>query len=192
LEKRKRAVVYTDFIDELGEVEEIELRGVTTGTDFERFREKARAYLRRHDAHVSLQKLRRNKPLTAVDIQELEGLLAHAALGTAADIDRARIGDGLGPFIRSLVGLDRDAATDALSVFVNGRVLSANQHDFVALVVEHLTANGIMEPELLYEPPFTDVAAGGPEGLFGVAEVDALISVIDGIRANAVPRGEAA
>lgn len=95
-------------------------------------------------------------------------------------------------FVRSLVGLDRDAATDALSAFVNGRVLSANQHDFVALVVEHLTANGVMEPELLYEPPFTDVAAGGPERLFGDAEVDSLISVIEGIRANAVPEPEAA
>ncbi|MDX6369347.1 MAG: type restriction enzyme subunit [Gaiellaceae bacterium] len=192
LEKRKRVVVYTDFVDELGEVEEIELRGVTTGTDFERFREKARAYLRRHDAHVALQKLRRNKPLTATDIQELEGILADAAIGTSADIDRAREGDGLGVFVRSLVGLDRDAATDALSAFVNGRVLSAHQYDFVALVVEHLTANGIMEPELLYEPPFTDVAIGGPEGLFADAEVSVLIAAIEGIRANARPHDEAA
>jgi len=76
------------------------------------------------------------------------------------------------------------AATDALSAFVNGRTLSANQHDFVALVVEHLTANGVMEPGLLYEPPFTDVATGGPEGPFLDAEVDVLISVIAGIRAT--------
>jgi len=148
--------------------------------------------VRRHDTHVALQKLRRNKPLTAIDIQELEGILAAAAIGTSADIDRAREGEGLGVFVRSLVGLDRDAATDALSTFVNGRVLSANQHDFVALVVQHLTANGIMAPELLYEPPFTDIATGGPEGLFADAEVGVLISVIEGIRANAVPHGEVA
>jgi type I restriction enzyme R subunit len=139
-----------------------------------------------------LQKLRRNKPLTATDIQELESILAAAAIGTSADIDRAREGDGLGVFVRSLVGLDRDAATDALSAFVNGRVLSADQHDFVALVVEHLTTNGTMAPELLYEPPFTDIAIGGPEGLFADAEVSVLISVIDGIRANAVLHGEVA
>jgi len=71
-------------------------------------------------------------------------------------------------------------------------VLSANQHDFVALVVEHLTANGVMELGLLYEPPFTEVATGGPEGLFADAEVSALITVIEGIRANALPHGEAA
>ncbi|MEJ7876889.1 MAG: DEAD/DEAH box helicase family protein, partial [Solirubrobacterales bacterium] len=192
LEKRRRVIVYTDFVDELGEIEELELRGVTTGTDFERFREKARVYLRRHDARVSLQKLRRNKPLTPTDIHELDAILADAAIGTSADIERARAGDGLGVFVRSLVGLDRDAATDALAVFVNGRVLSASQHDFVALVVEHLTANGIMEPGMLYEPPFTEIATGGPEGLFADAEVDVLISVIETIRANAVAHGEAA
>lgn len=42
-----------------------------------------------------------------------------------------------------------------LSGFLSGRALSADQHDFVALVVEHLTTNGAMDVGLLYEPPFT-------------------------------------
>ncbi|MDQ3768068.1 MAG: hypothetical protein M3370_01100, partial [Actinomycetota bacterium] len=50
-------------------------------------------------------------------------------------------GDGLGVFIRSLVGLDRDAATDAVADFAKGRAMTASQLDFVALVVEHLTVN---------------------------------------------------
>jgi type I restriction enzyme, R subunit len=41
--------------------------------------------------------------------------------------------------------------------------LTADQHDFAALVVEHVTANGAMDVGLLYEPPFTRVAAAGPE-----------------------------
>jgi hypothetical protein len=50
--------------------------------------------------------------------------------------------------------------------------LAADQLDFVALVVEHLTANGAMDVGLLYEPPFTSLAAGGPETLFPDADVD--------------------
>jgi type I restriction enzyme R subunit len=46
LDKRQRAIVYTDFTDELGEVEQVELRGVHIGTDYARFRDKVRAYLR--------------------------------------------------------------------------------------------------------------------------------------------------
>jgi type I restriction enzyme, R subunit len=194
LEKRKRTVVYTDFIDDLGEVEEVALhRGGAPGTDFERFREKARAYLRAHADHVALQKLHRNRPLTQMDLDELDRVLTEAGLGEPVDLARARTeGDGLGAFIRSLVGLERDAATDALSGFVNGRTLTADQHDFVALVVEHLTANGAMDIGLLYEPPFTNVAAGGPETLFPDAEVDTLIAAIRAVGANAHPRDQVA
>ena len=118
-------------------------------------------------------------------------MLTEAGLGEPADLARARTeGDGLGAFIRSLVGLDRDAATDALAGFVNGRTLTADQHDFVALVVEHLTANGAMDVGLLYEPPFTSVAAGGPESLFPDADVDALIAAIRAVGANAHPLRE--
>jgi type I restriction enzyme R subunit len=194
LEKRKRVVVYTDFIDDLGEVEEVALhRGGAAGTDFERFRQKARAYLRAHADHVALQKLRRNRPLTQTDLDELDRMLTDAGLGEPLDLARARTeGDGLGGFIRSLVGLDRDAATDALSGFVNGRTLTADQHDFDALVVEHLTANGAMDVGLLYEPPFTSVATGGPESLFPDADVDALIAAIRAVGTNAHPRDEVA
>ncbi len=194
LEKRRRTVVYTDFTDDLGAIEEVALRQLgAASTDFERFREKARTYLRAHADHVALQKLWRNRPLTQTDLDELERMLTEAGLGDPTDLARARTeGDGLGAFIRSLVGLDRDAATDAVSGFVNGRNLTADQHDFVALVVEHLTTNGAMDVGLLYEPPFTSVAAGGPETLFPDVDVDALIDAIRAVGENARPRDEAA
>jgi type I restriction enzyme, R subunit len=86
------------------------------------------------------------------------------------------------------VGLDRDAATNALSGFLDGRTLTADQHDLIALIVEHLTANGAMEIGRLYEVPFTSVAAGGPESLFAAADVEALVEAIRAVAANAKPR----
>lgn len=50
---------------ELGETTIIDLPGVTPGTDWERFRAKEAAYLDSHRDHVALQRLCRNKPLTA-------------------------------------------------------------------------------------------------------------------------------
>lgn len=186
LEKRKRAVVYTDFVDDLGEIQDVELQGVPIATNYGRFREKARTYLREHEDHVALQRLRRNLPLTATDLDELDRMLQEAGIGDAADLDRARAElGGLGAFIRSLVGLDRDAATDALAGFIESRSLSASQHDFVSLIVQHLTANGQMDPGLLYEPPFTSVAPGGPESLFSDGDVDALVAAIRAVGLNA-------
>ncbi len=193
LEKRKRAVVYTNFTDELGTVEEVELSGVTTGERFERFKVKARAYLRAHEDLVALQKLRRNKPLTPVDIGDLERVLLDAGVATAADLEGIRQASmGLGTFVRSLVGLERSAASDALSEFTGARNLSADQIHFVDLVVEHLIQNGTMKPGRLYESPFTDVAPRGPEGLFGESDVEDLIGLLNVVGANAEPRKDAA
>ncbi len=54
------AIVYTDFADELGEGTVVNLTGVSVGTNYERFLAKARAYLRDHEGHVTLQRLRRD------------------------------------------------------------------------------------------------------------------------------------
>ena len=92
----------------------------------------------------------------------------------------------MGLFVRGLVGLDREAATDALNSFVAGKTLSANQLEFVNLIVIHLTERGVMDVGLLYEPPFTSYAPQGPDALFSAAQIDVLFGVLDGIRASAI------
>jgi type I restriction enzyme R subunit len=67
-----------------------------------------------------------------------------------------------------------------------GRAATANQIEFVNLIIDHLTQRGWMDPALLYESPFTDFSPRGVEGLFGPAQVTALISTLDTIRQRAV------
>ncbi len=57
---------------------------------------------------------------------------------------------------------------------------------FVNLIVTHLTERGVVEPGLLYEPPFTSYAPQGPDALFTSAQVDALFGVLDHIKATAL------
>lgn len=186
IEKARRKPIYTDFEDELGDEMPIVLPGLGEGPDFAKFRAKATVYLRAHQNHIVIHKLRTNTSLTAADLAELERLLAESGIGKTEDIERAKAdSQGLGLFVRSLVGMDRQAAKDALAGFLAGKTLAGNQIDFVNLIIEHLTRHGAMEPALLYESPFTDLTPQGPEGLFNAPQVDELIAVLATIRRTA-------
>ena len=88
-------------------------------------------------------------------------------------------------FVRSLVGLDREAAKGALAGFLAGKAATANQIEFLNLIVNHLTEHGVMEPALLYESPFTDLTPRGPEGLFDATQVGQLVAALERITAMA-------
>jgi type I restriction enzyme, R subunit len=187
IDKRQRKAVYTDFEDLMDSDIEVDLPGLAVGTDHTKFLAKARAFLREHLNHVAIHKLRMNKPLTVCDLGELERMLAESGLGGADDIRRsAEESQGLGLFVRSLVGLDRGAAKEAMASFLSGNLLSANQLEFINLVVDHLTEHGAMEPERLYESPFTDLTPRGPDGLFSPVQLDELMRSLEAVRATAV------
>ncbi|WP_235108810.1 type I restriction-modification enzyme R subunit C-terminal domain-containing protein [Acaryochloris sp. 'Moss Beach'] len=82
----------------------------------------------------------------------------------------------LAHFIRSLVGMDRKTAQAAFSHFLNDRSLTPPQIRFIEMVIDQLTAQGIVEASALYEPPFSNLHAGGPDELFQGQE-----TTIDGI-----------
>ena len=186
IDKQKRAIVYSNFADELGEASTHDLPQVGE-IDFVRIKQKARAFLKAHEDNIALMKLRSGKPLTPTVLAALEAMLLDAGIGNAETIERARAtSEGFGRFVRSLVGLDRQAVNEAFGEFIGGGSASADQIEFIGLIVEHLTAQGVLDPGLLYESPFTDIAPQGPENVFDMKRTDRLFEVIDAFNASAV------
>jgi type I restriction enzyme R subunit len=185
IEKGKKNTVYTDFEDEIGTGTAITLPGVGTGMNLAKFKDKARQFLREHESHLSLQRLRRNQPLTPSDLIELERMLVEAGGSTEVIAQAKAQSHGLGIFIRSLVGLDRETAKQAFSEFVVGTTATARQLEFINLIVDELTENGVMDAARLYEQPFTNISQQGPEALFLPASVTEIVRVLDEIRERA-------
>ena len=186
IDRQQRRIVYTDFEDEIGRETDVALPGIIVGTDITKFRAKARQFLREHQNHVAIHKLRMNKPLTATDLRELERILVESGTGEADVVKRAADeANGLGLFVRSLVGMDRGAAKAALDSFTAGKTFIAAQIEFVSLIVDHLTDHGVMEAAALYESPFTDVSPRGPEALFNAGQIEELLQVFDEVQRNA-------
>ena len=92
---------------------------------------------------------------------------------------------GLGLFVRSLVGLERDAAKRAFDDFLIGKTPTSDQLEFLNMVIDHLTERGAMDPKLLYESPYTDIDPLGIAGLFRQQEVEHVISILDEVRRRA-------
>ena len=164
----------------------------------------SKQWLRRHvtDPYVRMareQGYRSRAAFKLLEINEREKLMAELRKkeGEEVALSRQIFGweelqkakaesSGLGLFVRSLVGLDREAAKQAMAGFMAGKTLGANQIEFVNLIVEHLTEHGVMNAELLYESPFTDLNPQGPEGVFNSDQVDELVSLLGQVRGRAV------
>ncbi|RTL81446.1 MAG: DUF4145 domain-containing protein [Hyphomicrobiales bacterium] len=185
IEPRDRKVIYTNFVDDIGPAEDVAIP-VATGADKARFKMKARHFLSRHENHIAISKLRRNEQLTRQDLSELERMFLEEAVGEEQDLARAREEyGGLGLFVRSLVGLEREAAKQALDGFVIGRALTANQIEFIDMMLAELTENGVLDPGRLYEAPFDGMHAHGVSGMFAKSEVTSLVEILQQIRDRA-------
>ena len=132
-------------------------------TSIERFRRKTRQFLEEHTGHVAVEKIHRNRPITDTDLAELQRVLIETGVGTDGDMERAVEEAGsFGVFIRGLVGLDRSAAKEAFAEFLDDKRYTANQIEFVNLVIDHLTEHGVIEARRFYESPFTDLSPTAP------------------------------
>ena len=99
---------------------------------------------------------------------------------------QAKASENLGLFLRSLVGLDREAAKDTFSQFLEKNSLLANQIEFLNIIIDHLADHGLMETDAFYGSPFTDVASSGPESLFRPDQLEDLIAILAKVRSTAI------
>ncbi|WP_439648250.1 type I restriction endonuclease subunit R [Acuticoccus kalidii] len=186
IDRSSKNIVYTDFADEIGTEVEHDLPAVGD-VDFERFKRKARDFLRTQEDTVALQKLKRGLPLTQADLDSLATMLVDAGIGDAMTINAAtQVADGFGLFIRGLVGLERNAVEQAFSDLVADGAASPDQLEFIGLVIDHLTDRGTMDPALLYESPFTDIAPHGPDQVFDINRAGRIVQTIQTFNNSAV------
>jgi type I restriction enzyme R subunit len=186
IDRNKRETVITDFADEMGEVQDVDVPTHQTGFSPYQYRKKVEAYIRANEDHITIAKLKRNTPLTEADLTALEEMLF-----SSDEIEsRARFEEVYGKtktlkrLIREIVGLDRNAAKEAFARYLEGSTMAANQIRFVENIIDYLTQNGIMDPGMLYEPPFTDTHPEGLDGVFNDDEADNLVAIIRSFNEN--------
>ena len=163
----------THFADEVLSMEwhESELEN----DDLKNYKAKAEFYVRQHQDHLVIAKLRKNVPLTPLDVQTLEKIL-WSEVGTREDYEAEYGKKPLGEFVREIVGLDMNAAKEAFSAYLTDASLDAQQIYFVNQIVEYVVHNGLLKDmSVLQESPFTDQGS--------IVDLFPDLSVWQGIRA---------
>ncbi len=186
IEKTSGMLYFSDF-DDMILPGISELKPVLANNNLEAYRKRVTEYIQQNRNHITIHKLRTNQPITRKEFVDLDRMLfEQGELGTHEQFVKAYGEQPLGVFIRSIVGLDLEAANLAFSKFINNPSLNASQIRFVNMIIQYLTTNGVIEADNLFEPPFTEISNQGILGIFNNQDTTEIISLIDSIRANAI------
>jgi len=186
IDKGKKEIIYTDFEDELGASEVKDISIIYTPNSLMQYRKKIEAYIKTHEDQLTIQKLKRNKPITEQDLEVLEDILFQASgmESKEAYIEFYTDTKKLGVFVRELVGLDRAAAKEAFAGFLGSSAYNSTQIDFINRIIDYLTVNGVMDVGALYRAPFTDIHEASVDGFFKEAQVVSILDTLEVINGN--------
>ena len=184
IDSKGKAKVYTDLQDSI----------VTTVVNEPRmevnyglpYRKRVESFIRENRHHLTISKLSTNQPITEDELLALEEILFDGDTRGTKETYIKEFGEQpLGVFIRSILGLDINAAQQAFAEFLNSGNLRTEQMTFIQNIISYLTKNGTIEPSMLFEPPFTDINDFGLNGVFDDTSSYRIISIVEHVNENA-------
>jgi type I restriction enzyme R subunit len=183
LEKDIRKIVYTDYEDKFGETKEHQLSYQVN--DLEVYKKRVERYIHEHEDHTVIHKIKNNISVTAKEVSELEKMLFEQGPLESKETFVKIYGDQpLAKFIRSIVGLDFNAAKEAFSGLLLSQQFNSDQIRFIDIIIKFLSVNGTIEPDRLFDPPFTDVNSKGITGLFDNKVSEEIFAVLEVLNSN--------
>ena len=186
LDFEESVTYYTSFTDEF-EPNIVEHNLVYGFNDLDAYKRNVEQYLKQHSNHLTIHKLRNNIQITKGELDALEQMLFdQGEIGTKEEFKKVFGEQPLGKFIRSIVGLETNAAKEAFGKILIGQTLNSQQIRFMDMIINFFNVKGIIEPAMLFEPPFTDINTSGIMGVFDTEISSKIIELIEEINHTAV------
>jgi type I restriction enzyme R subunit len=178
--------VFTDFEDDLRVAEAAQFDLVRADPKLRNYRDRVRRFIRDHQDHLTIRRLRNNEPVSRADISALEDILFSEDGALPREEYETIFGETpLGVLVRSVVGLDRRAAKAAFAEFLAQAPLHPDQIAFLDEIVEYLVKNGTLEPKGLFDTPFTHFHDQGLTGVMPGELASQVVDLVKSINRNA-------
>lgn len=169
-------IYFTMFEDEF-EPNIIEHQLIYGFNDLDTYKSKVEQYLKQNSHNLTIIKIRSNIQISKTELDELEKMLFdQGEIGTKDEFNKVYGEQPLGKFIRSIVGLDTNAAKLAFGQILNGQTLNSQQIKFMDTIINYFSVKGVIEPTLLFEPPFKDI---DPSGIMGVFDEELSLKILE-------------
>lgn len=151
IDRKKQAIYYTDFSDEVVSVKESS--PIYNVNDLDNYKERVQSYFRKYKDNLSIYKLRNNEKLTENDIKYFEKILFEE-LGDRTTYTKAYGDKPLLKLVSEIIGMDRQAAKKEFSRFLTDESLNSDQINFVNNIIDYIVKNGSIQKEVLTKNPF--------------------------------------
>jgi type I restriction enzyme R subunit len=173
---------YTNFQDSLGEASVRD--GIEIKQGLPDYRKKIEKFVRENPHNDAVNKIKQNLSISKDDVDELSRI----ALGGEVDDFKKTFSDQkeLVRFIRKTVGLDKLTVQKKFSKFLDQNEFNADQINFIKLIIDNISRNGLLDPEDLYENPFTYIHFEGIDGLFEEQDREEIFEVVGVVNQGAV------
>lgn len=146
------------------------------------YRRRAEDYLKENLPNdPALQKIYRLEPLTEVDIRRLEQIFWDE-LGTRKEYDaltrKNPYRENVAAFIRSIIGIEQEAAFEKYRALIHGADLSRMQEEYLRNLIRYVSENGDFRLTELQKPPFNSFLQIFKDGYNPLMEYIKLISKV--------------
>ena len=182
-----KPIVYTNLGDDISHFGESPNVYESSSFDKEAYKIKLEEFIKENQYDLIIEKIRKNIKITNEDLLYIEKFLFEKGSLGSKEVFKEVYGEKpLGEFIRTVVGLDKVEAKNAFSKLVNFASLNTQQIQFMDLVIDYFSVNGVMDVRQLFNPPFSDIYAGGMVKLFDQGIAMNIANTVREINANCV------
>lgn len=181
-----KRIFYTNFTDEITtpiNVQDFNGNFGSYGSLYARLKK----IIIENENNITIRRLYTNQPITASELDELDRMLFEQSGALTHDEFKKLLGERpLGVFVRSILGMDSHSAREAFSEFLSNGPLSSVQIEFVNDLIRQLTQDGKVNPEMLFEQPFTKFHQEGLAGVFALDTSKKIIEIVKDVNGRAV------
>ncbi len=173
-----KGIFYTNFQDEITAPMVAE-DFIGSYGNYESHYAKLKKIINDNANNLTIYRLHTNQPITSTELDDLDRILfEQSGISTHQEFKKVLGEKPLGVFIRSIIGLESNAAHEAFSSFLLNGPLTSIQIEFIHNLIKQFTQNGVIEPSMLFEQPYTKFHESGIGGVFPL-NAENIISIIE-------------